>query len=245
MTLSDEEIRNNYFQILERIEKAAKSVSRSAQGVHLIAVSKKQPIDALVSAAHIGIKIFGENYAEEVPPKQAALIAFEGIQWHMIGHIQSRKVKTVVETIDFVHSIDSLDIALRLDRNLRELGRTLPILLEMNVSSEASKGGWAAWDQSLWEKLSPEIEAVLGCSNLRLCGLMTMPPLFDDPETTRPYFLRLAKLRDFFAHKYPSANWSNLSMGTSADFEVAVQEGATMVRIGQAIFGPRPPRENS
>lgn len=242
MAYSDEIILNNYRRILEQIGKAAQSVGRSSNDVMLVAVSKKQPIDALVCAARHGIIVFGENYAEEVPPKQAALQGYPGIQWHMIGHIQSRKVKIVAETIDFVHSVDSLELALKLEHNLQERGRKLPVLLEMNVSSEGTKGGWAAWTENLWDKFLPDIEVILGCSHLQLCGLMTMPPLFENPEATRPFFIRLAKLRDFLARKYSDGNWSHLSMGTSLDFEVAIQEGATMVRIGQAIFGPRPSR---
>lgn len=242
MTLSDEQFRKTHQIILERMEKAALSAGRTAKDVMLVAVSKRQPIDALICAARNAVKTFGENYAEEVPPKQSELRDIAGIQWHMIGHIQSRKAKIVADSIDWVHSIDSLDLAFRLNRALQERGRIMPVLLEMNVSSEESKGGWAAWDASHVESLQPDLETLLSCSFLQVRGLMTMPPLFDDPETVRPYFHRLAALRDALAAKYPAVDWSELSMGTSADFEVAIQEGATMVRIGQALFGPRPTR---
>ena len=242
MALSDEEFRNHHHMIMARMEKAAVSTGRTAKDVTLVAVSKKQPVDALICAARNGIKIFGENYAEEVPPRQVELRDFTGIQWHMIGHIQSRKIKIVADSIDWVHSIDSLELAQRLNRTLQERGRGMPALLEMNLSSEESKGGWAAWDESQFEGLRPVVDSLLVCSNLQVRGLMTMPPLFDDPEAARPFFHRLAILRDYLAVKYPTVDWRDLSMGTSADFEVAIQEGATMVRIGQALFGPRPTR---
>lgn len=242
MALSDEQFQKNHQILLARIEKAALSTSRTGKDVTLVAVSKKQPLDALLCAARNGIKTFGENYPEEVPPKRAELRDFAAIQWHMIGHIQSRKANIVAEAIDWVHSIDCLALAMRLNRALQERGRIMPVLLEMNVSSEESKGGWAAWDSTHLESLWTDLDALLSCANLHVRGLMTMPPLFDDPEAVRPYFHRLAALRDALAVKYPAIDWSELSMGTSADFEVAIQEGATMVRIGQALFGPRPPR---
>ena len=242
IALSDEQFQNNHQILLVRIEKAALSTGRTGKDVTLVAVSKKQPIAALLCAARNGIKTFGENYAEEVPPKQAELRDFVGIQWHMIGHIQSRKAKIVADSIDWTHSIDSLDLAMRLNRALQDRGRIMPVLLEMNVSSEESKGGWVASDSTHVESLRADLDALLSCANLQVRGLMTMPPLLDDPEAVRPYFQRLAALRDVLSAKYPAVDWSELSMGTSADFEVAIQEGATMVRIGQALFGPRPSR---
>lgn len=242
MSLSEGDIRNNLQRVMERIETVATSANRAPDSVKLLVVSKRQPLEVIESAARAGVKLFGENYAEEIEPKRQALAAFPGVEWHMIGHIQSRKAKIVAELVDYVHSVDSLELAQKLDRSLAERGRDLPILLEMNVSSEASKSGWAAWEDARWDELLPDIEGVLACSRLHVQGLMTMPPLFENSEMVRPFFTRLAHLRDYLAARYPGSSWQELSMGTSADFEVGIQEGATFVRVGQAILGPRPAR---
>ena len=138
-----------------------------------------------------------------------------------------------------MHSLDSVRLANKLDRALDEAGRRLPVLLEMNVSGEESKGGWAAWDEKHWELLCAEIEQVAAIDSLIVKGLMTMPPLSADSEKTRPYFARLRQLRDWLGKKFPQIDWGELSMGTSMDFEVAIEEGATFVRIGTAILGAR------
>ncbi len=242
MSLTEEQIRENLQRIEERIHKAAASAHRAPESVKLLVVSKRQPVEVVENAARAGVKLFGENYAEEIEPKRKALSALPGVQWHMIGHVQSRKVKIVAEMADYVHSIDSLELALKLNRALEEKNRALPVLLEMNVSSEESKSGWAAWDENHWEALLPDIEGILACPRLQVHGLMTMPPLEADPEMVRPYFSRLARLRDFLAARYPAKDWRELSMGTSADFEIGIQEGASFIRIGQAILGPRPAR---
>lgn len=242
MTLSVETIRHNLALVHERIDKAAASVRRPSSEVKLVVVSKRQPVELIVAAARAGANIFGENYAEEIPPKQALLGDIPGLQWHMIGHIQSRKTKIVAECVDFVHSVDSLALAERLDRDALVRERGMPVLLEMNVSSEETKGGWPAWNEAHWSELIPVIESVLTRENLEIRGLMVMPPLFENPEQVRPYFSRLARLRDFLATRFPTVNWTELSMGTSADYEIGIQEGATFVRIGQAILGPRPAR---
>lgn len=239
MSLSEIEIRNNLDTIRNRIQVAAASANRTSDLVKLVVVSKRQPAGVIEKAVLAGATEFGENYAEEVEGKQQVLARYPGLHWHMIGHIQSRKLRIVADRIYYVHSLDSLQLAIKFNRILAEKKKILPVLLEMNVSSEASKGGWPAWDQSKWDLLKPEIESILACSNLKLCGLMAMPPLFDDPKKVRPFFTRLAKLRDFFAACYPASNWAELSMGTSVDFEIAIQEGATFVRIGQAILGYR------
>jgi len=240
MSLSEEEIRINLETVTDRIKVAAASANRSAANIKLVVVSKRQPVEVIVKAAKAGAVRFGENYAEEVEAKQESLAGFPALQWHMIGHIQSRKAKIVASRFDFIHSLDSIDLAQKLNRNLAEKKASLPVLLEMNVSSEASKGGWPAWDQNDWNRLIPEIESILACQYLKVCGLMTMPPLFSNPREARPFFRRLAKLRDFLAASFPAVDWDELSMGTSADYEIGIQEGATFVRIGQAILGSRP-----
>jgi hypothetical protein len=165
-----------------------------------------------------------------------------GVEWHMIGHVQSRKARLVIEHFDLLQSLDSLKLAERLNRMAGEAGRTLPVMLEFNVGGEESKYGWLAAHEKDWPALYPDIEALLGLERLQIRGLMTMPPLETDPEEARIYFRTLRLLRDHLAARYPRADWRELSMGTSADYEAAVQEGATLVRIGTAIVGPRPDR---
>jgi pyridoxal phosphate enzyme (YggS family) len=201
-------------------------------------VSKSQPLETIRAAIAVGITIFGENYAEEALGKIAALNETE-VEWHMIGHVQSRKADLIAANFTMLHSLDSSKLAGRLDRYCGELNRILPVLVEFNVSGEESKFGFPAWEEKRWSDLNPDIEKILALSHLRVTGLMTMPPFYEDPEQTRPYFQRLRRLQDYLANQYPQAQWHDLSMGTSLDYIAAVQEGATFVRIGQAILGPR------
>jgi|YelNatPaOPRAMG01_1025707.scaffolds.fasta_scaffold00989_2 pyridoxal phosphate enzyme (YggS family) len=233
------DVQANYRAVLRRVERAADRAGRDAHSIRVVVVTKLQPVDRIRAAIKAGARDFGENYAEEALPKMQAL-AGEGISWHMIGHVQSRKARLVVENFALMHSLDSLKLAERLDRFAAELGRVMPALLEFNVGGEASKFGWDASNEERWDELLPEMEAILALSHMRVLGLMTMPPLFSDPELTRPFFRKLAHLRDFLRKAFPHHPWEELSMGTSADFEVAIEEGATMVRIGEAILGPRP-----
>jgi pyridoxal phosphate enzyme (YggS family) len=184
----------------------------------------------------------GENYPEEALEKIQALGLIDAVEWHMIGHVQSRKAGLVVGNFALLHSLDSLKLARRLDRFSAEAGRSLPVLLEFNVGGEASKYGWPAWQEGRWQELLPEISEVLALPHLEVRGLMAMPPLGNDPEASRPYFSRLRRLSEFLSENFSPASWHELSMGTSADYEVAVQEGATLVRVGQAILGARPLR---
>ena len=231
-------IRARYQDTLARISDAAIASGRAPQAVRLVVVSKSQPLEVIQAAIAAGISIFGENYAEEALAKIAALRE-TGVEWHMIGHVQSRKADMIAGNFTMLHSLDSLKLAGRLDRLCGEAGRTLPVLLECNVSGEQSKFGFPAWDEKAWPDLLPGIEQILAFSHLQVNGLMTMPPFFDDAEQTRPYFQRLRCLQGFLAAHFPQARWQELSMGTSLDFVAAVQEGATFVRVGQAILGPR------
>ncbi len=162
-----------------------------------------------------------------------------GVEWHMIGHVQSRKARLVADHFALLHSLDSLKLAQRLNRFAAERNRVLPALLEFNVGGEESKFGWNARDASQWHALLPDVSSILDLPNLRLHGLMTMPPLGTAPEDSRRFFLRLRLLRDHLASQFPKADWHELSMGTSADYAVAVEEGATLVRVGTAIVGAR------
>ena len=230
----------NYHRVLQQIEDAAASVGRNPQTIKLVVVTKGHPVQSVHLALEAGIRVFGENYAEEGVAKKLAGIGTPGIEWHMIGHVQSRKAGQVCQHFDWVHSLDSLKLAQRLDRFAAEYGRRIPVLLECNVSGEDSKFGWAAWDETRWEALLAAISQIASLPGLELRGLMTMAPFYDDPEPARPHFQRLRCLRDFFRQNLPEARWDELSMGMSGDFTAAIQEGATMVRIGTAILGPRP-----
>jgi pyridoxal phosphate enzyme (YggS family) len=231
-------IRERYQQTLAQITDAAIGCGRDPGAVRLVVVSKSQPLEVVQTAIAAGISTFGENYAEEAVDKITALRE-AAIEWHMIGHVQSRKAELVAANFTMLHSLDSLKLAGRLERFCGELNRTLPVLLEFNVSGEESKFGFPAWNEIGWQGLEREIEQILGFPHLRICGLMTMPPFFEDPERTRPYFQRLHHLQEFLIKRFQQSQWKDLSMGTSVDFVAAIQEGATFVRIGRAILGPR------
>jgi PLP dependent protein len=236
-------IRENIETIQERIQRAAQSAGRRADQVRLVVVTKAQPVDVVQAAVAAGARILGENYPEETLPKIQALGKPDGLAWHMIGHLQSRKANIVAEHFDAMHALDSLRLAEKLERQLAARERVLPVLLEFNVGGEVSKYGWQADDPAQWEGLLPEIEQILALPHLEVRGLMTMPPLYGDPQQTRPYFAQLRRLGDFLARRYSADRFVEYSMGTSADFEAAVQEGATFVRLGEAIVGPRPRKE--
>jgi len=233
-------IAENLQKVLGQIGNAARSVGRSPQGVRLVVVTKGHPLEVVRGAIEAGAKILGENYPEEGVEKILALKEYAGLEWHMIGHVQSRKARQVCEHYAWVHSVDSPKLAARLDRFAGELEIKLPVLLECNVSGEESKYGFAAWDENRWDATAGAITPVLKSKYMEVQGLMTVAPLLENPEGVRSFFSRLRRLRGYLRDRFPNANWGELSMGMSSDFQVAVQEGATMVRIGQAILGPRP-----
>ncbi|MEN6530655.1 MAG: YggS family pyridoxal phosphate-dependent enzyme [Anaerolineaceae bacterium] len=232
-------------QRLEIIESnvtlAAEKSKRIASDVLILAVSKRQPLSIIEAAYACGVRCFGENYAEEADEKIKQLSHLTDIRWEMVGHVQSRKSALVAEDFSRVHSLDSLKLARRLNsaRASQESPQPLEVLLQLNVSGESSKEGLPAWEKDQWEGLLPIVSEILSLWYLRLTGLMTMPPLFDDPERTRPFFQRLRQVRDFLNQQIPGIGLTELSMGTSADYSVAVEEGATIIRIGQALLGPR------
>ena len=233
-------IKENYDRVTADIAQAAHEAGRNPGDIRLVTVTKRQPSEVIHQAFAAGARIFGENYAEEALPKIEALPPVTGCEWHMIGHVQGRKARLVVSHFALVHSLDSLKLAQRYEALLAADGGALAVLLEFNLGGETSKTGWPGWDEARWESLLPEIGQALALPHLQVKGLMTMPPLCDDPELARPYFQQLRKLRDYLAKRFPAFGWQELSMGTSADYRVAIQEGATLVRIGQAILGPRP-----
>ncbi len=246
--MDDKAICERLKRVRERIAEAALRRGRSPDAVKLVAVSKTFPPEAVLAAWACGQRDFGENRPEEgawkIPAVAARLGKVEELPtWHMIGHIQRRKARHVITHFDIVHSLDRQVLAQRLNRLAVEAGRTIPVLLECNVSGEASKYGYrvAGWEHNddVRAAFFGEVAVLAALPGLRVEGLMTMAPLVDDPETVRPVFASLRALRDALAERFPAITWRHLSMGMSSDFEVAVEEGATLVRIGQAIFGPR------
>jgi pyridoxal phosphate enzyme (YggS family) len=232
-------------QVSGQIEEAAVSSGRNARVVKLVVVSKAQPMSVMEVAVEAGIRVFGENYPEEAVEKIDHFRGIDGIEWHMIGHLQSRKVRLVIGSFRWLHSLDSLHLAEKLNTALTSAAASqisLRVLIEVNVSGEESKFGWPAWDESHWIDLVPDFEKLIGFPQLNFYGLMTMPPYSEDPELARPYFAKLRRLRDFLEGRLPALKFPELSMGTSADYPAAVKEGATLVRVGQAILGSRPAR---
>ena len=236
---SVQNIAHNLRQVLERIALSASQAGRNPQEVCLVVVTKTHPVEVIETLLSAGIKSIGESYIDEALPKIAALAGRSGVEWHMIGHVQSRKGRQVCQNFQFLHSLDSLKLANHMNRFAGETGKHLPVLLECNVSAEESKYGWPASDETKWPELLSPIRQVLALPNLEVRGLMTVAPMVDDPDLARPFFKRLCQLQGYFSRNFPQADWHELSMGMSADFEVAIQEGSTIVRIGQAILGPR------
>jgi len=237
-----DQIRENLSEVYKRMERAAEKSDRDVKNIKLIAVTKMMPVETIRAGIDAGLCCFGENYAEQAAEKITDIETNQPIEWHMIGHIQSRKAETVCTHFDWVHSLDRKKIASYLDRYAGAQDRVIPVLMEVNVSGEDSKFGWEAFDESRWYKLVTEFREIIEYSNIKIRGLMSMPPLFDNAELSRPYYQRLIRLQRELRDKLPDASWDELSIGTSFDYEVAIEEGATMVRVGTRIFGDRPKR---
>ncbi len=240
------DITHNLAKVQTRIAEAALRAGRDPSDVTLIAVTKTHPVETVIAAYQAGLRHLGENRVEEgatkIPAFHATIPNSQPV-WHMIGHIQSRKAQATVSHFDYVHSVGRLKIARRLSRFAQDAGRTLPVLLECNVSGEESKFGFAlhGWEQDKAQRAAffASVEEMLALPGLAVQGLMTMAPFVADPETVRPVFVSLRALLDALREHFPTSDWSHLSMGMTDDFEVAIEEGATMVRIGRAIFCAR------
>jgi pyridoxal phosphate enzyme (YggS family) len=245
------DIATNLRRVQARIEAAARRAARAPGEILLVAVTKTQPLAAVQAAYRAGVRHFGENRVEEGAPKMAAFNAWlaaaceapsagESPTWHMIGHVQHRKAAEAMR-FDVIHSLDSLRLADRLERLAAPEDPPVPVLLECNVSGEASKYGFALGDWQSRRQVRLEffdtVRAIGLLPHLDLQGLMTMAPIVAEPEQTRPVFAALRALRDALREEFPTRPWTQLSMGMTDDFEVAVEEGATMVRVGRAIFG--------
>jgi pyridoxal phosphate enzyme (YggS family) len=231
-------ITENIESVMNRIRAAALRSGRDWEDVMLVAVSKSQSIEKIRHAYSIGLREFGENRVYEALPKQKELLDLPHINWHMIGHIQSRKARDIPSNFSFIHSIDRMKIARKLNQYSGEAGVKPKVLFECNVSGEETKEGWNLADPISWSSILPVFEEILTFQNLQVCGLMTMAPFEASEDVLRKVFRTLRELKEYLSDQLPG-NWSELSMGMTDDFEIAIEEGATMVRIGRAIFGPR------
>ena len=226
--------------VRENIARSAAKAGRRAEAVEIVTISKRQPEVYIQAAYACGLRCFGENYAEEALVKMNNLSGLPDLQWDIVGHIQSRKARLIADRVARVHSVDSLKLAGLLSQLRPADMPALDVLLEVNVSGEESKGGFPAVSQADWSALLPAADAVSRLPRLRLRGLMCMPPLQTEMENNRSYFSKTRELLDFLKAALPGLELSELSMGTSSDYPVAVEEGATLVRLGEAILGPRP-----
>jgi len=234
------EIKENLIKVMERIEKAARRVGRDPKEIKLVAVSKTVDAARIKEAIEAGASILGENYVQEAQKKieeigrPACTERFgEGrsVAWHFIGHLQSNKAKYAVRLFDMIHSVDSLALAQELNKRAEQADRKMKVMIEVNISGEATKFGT---DE---EKIFSIVRGILNLGHLSLEGLMTMPPYFNDPEMSRPYYIQLRGLKEKMVRE--GIPLKELSMGMSNDFEIAIEEGTTYVRVGTAIFGER------
>ncbi len=228
----EREVAGRLVAIRERIAAAARRAGRDPAEVVLVGASKRQPPERLRAAWAAGLRVFGENRVQEA--EEHRLLLPPEAEWHLIGPLQSNKVKRALDLFPTVHSVDRVKIAGKLDREAAERGVVVSCFLEVNLGGEASKSGFPA------EGLAGRVAPVAGLANLRVVGLMAIPPIPEDPEESRPWFRRLRGLRDELGERGEWGGWAGwLSMGMSADYEVAVEEGATHVRVGTSLFGAR------
>lgn len=233
MILSQNDIRQNYQNVLEKIKFHAEKVGRNPDTIKLVAVTKTHPIEVVRTAYEIGIRTFGENYAQELRDKAKDMPV--DVQWHFIGRIQTNKLKYVVPVAEYIHSVYRIEEVEEIEKLAVRVGKVQKVLIEVNIADEETKGGLRP------ENVRQFVEVCTSYENVNVVGLMTMAP-FIDPEGTRPYFRRLFELREELRRDYPGIK--ELSMGMTNDFAVAIEEGSTMVRIGTAIFGEREYRKS-
>jgi len=235
-------IAENIARVRERLHSAALRANRDPNSIALMAVSKTFPAESIHEAYAAGLRFFGENRVQEFATKFGNVQSLSDARFHMIGHLQTNKAAKAAELFHAVDSVDSLRLAQRLDDSAAKLGKRLRALIEINVGGEAAKSGTA----STSAELAGLLASAPALSNLEIRGLMTVPPFNEDPQAARPYFRQLRELRDrLAARNFPNVRLDELSMGMSHDFEVAIEEGSTCVRVGTAIFGVRPKPANT
>jgi PLP dependent protein len=229
-------IAENIARVRERIAAAARRAARNPEEIALMAVTKTHSPERIPEAHAAGLRLFGENRVQEFARKAEALRDLQAAEWHMIGHLQSNKAASAVELFDAIDSLDSLKLAEKLNAAAQRLSKKLVVLIEINVGSEAAKSGVAPGSR----ELEAILEAAPDLTNLDFRGLMTIPPFTENPEGARSYFRQLCSLRDaLVTRRLPAIGMNMLSMGMTHDFEVAIEEGSTCVRVGTAIFGER------
>jgi pyridoxal phosphate enzyme (YggS family) len=240
--LSDEAVQritSNLARVEEHISEACRRAGRHRETVTLVAVSKTRTLEETRIACIAGIRHLGENRVEDLEAKVPALArirADSSPTWHMIGHLQSRKASSAVELCQMLHSLDSLSLARKLDFHAASKNVVFPVLIECNTAGDVHKYGFKADDPQYWRELSETLSDMATCRHLTVRGLMTMAPIVTVPEDARSCFRKLRELRDYLKETVPFTDWAELSMGMTDDFKVAIEEGATMVRIGRAIF---------
>ena len=228
-------ISENLVQVKRCIIEAAKRAGRDPSGVRLLAVTKEQSDATVAKGIQAGMTLLGENKVQEASGKIEAFGRKNGLEWHFIGRLQKNKVKFIFDLFDLIHSVDSLALAEAIHKKAQKIGSCMPILLQVNISGEKSKLGIDPVD------LPEEIQKFAKLEGVKISGLMTIPPFDRNPETSRPYYARLRELRDTCSSlNIPRICLDELSMGMSNDYEVAIEEGATLVRVGTGLFGPRP-----
>lgn len=225
-------IKSHLATINDRIRQAAIAAGRAPESVRLVAVSKTHPAGSIREALAAGQTVFGESYIQEAREKIAALPDAPA-EWHFIGHLQTNKAKYAVRLFELIHSVDSLRLAEAIDQEAAKRGKVQRVLIQVNIAGEATKSGSAP------EAAAALVQQAAALPHLSVEGLMTLPPFFDDPVRARPFFKRLRKIRDTITAASPHIRLPELSMGMTGDFEAAIAEGATLVRIGTAIFGDR------
>jgi len=227
-------IAENIQRIRERVAAAAAACNRSPAEITLLPISKTFPVDCISQAAEAGISRFGENRVQEAERKILYFRSLAKLEWHLVGHLQSNKAKRAAELFDVIHSVDSIKLATRLSRACAEIGKVLSVLIQVDLGGEKTKFGAEP------AAVADIVRGISGLKGIRINGLMTIPPFFEDPEKSRPYFAGLRNLRDAIESEMPGClGEKHLSMGMSHDFETAIREGSTIVRIGTAIFGTR------
>ena len=222
----------NHRKIIDRISEAALRIGRNPREIKLLAAAKSQSVELVQAAIAAGVRLIGENYVQEAEEKRHAIS--EAVEWHMIGHLQRNKVKAALNTFDLIQSLDSVALARELDKEGRRNGKTVRTLIEINLGDEQSKSGIAR------DKVAELVERVSELAHLQVEGLMAVPPFKENPEEIRPYFRSLRELQvELQGWKIPNGSFNELSMGMTHDYPIAVEEGATIVRIGTALFGAR------
>ena len=221
----------NYRKIIDRISEAAQRAGRNPREIKLLAAAKSQSVELVQAAIAAGVRLIGENYVQEAESKRQVIS--DTVEWHMIGHLQRNKVKAALNTFELIQSLDSMALALELDKEGRRNGKTVSTLIEVNLGDEASKSGIGQ------DEVAELLKRVGDLSHVRVEGFMAVPPFKEKPEEIRPYFRALKDLQVELQRLVPNVSLNQLSMGMTHDYPVAIEEGATIVRIGTALFGPR------